>query len=122
MRFMILAAVAALALTSTVTAKTCKDPKTGKFGACAAAAQAKVTLRPASASPATSAMARCKDAKGHFIACSATATRPAMAAAAPGRMMASKPAGSPRMGPEKCKTGVPCGNSCISKGKICHKS
>jgi hypothetical protein len=21
----------------------------------------------------------------------------------------------------KCKTGVPCGNSCIPKGKVCHK-
>jgi hypothetical protein len=50
-------------------AKSCKDPKTGKFIAC-----------PAASSPA------------------ATGTKP------------------------HCTTGVPCGNSCIAKGKVCHKT
>jgi hypothetical protein len=49
-------------------AKSCKDPKIGKFITC-----------PAAAAPAT------------------TATKP------------------------RCTTGVPCGNSCIAKGKVCHK-
>ena len=128
MRLMIIAAVAALAFASTADAKSCKDPKTGKFGACPAAAKA----MPAMATPTKSAAARCKDAKGHFIMCGAPAAAPAIAAApAKTSSMAAAPAKKSSMavmksaGPraaDKCKTGVPCGKSCIPKGKVCHKS
>ncbi len=73
--------------------------------------------------PAKTANARCKDAKGHFIACSATGGMSAMSAA-PAKtpsMAAAKPV-TPQTADAKCKTGVPCGPSCIPKGKVCHKS
>jgi hypothetical protein len=48
----------------------------------------------------------CKDPKtGKFIKCP-------VATAAPAATAAKKPV---------CKTGVACGNSCIAKGKVCHK-
>ncbi|MGH7024450.1 MAG: hypothetical protein ACREEB_12805 [Caulobacteraceae bacterium] len=71
----------------------------------------------------------CKDAKGHFIKCPAAAAAP----------MAAKPMAAAKPAPRKrnagggtmftaksgkaavCKTGVPCGKSCIPKGKVCHK-
>jgi hypothetical protein len=109
MRFMIIAAVAALAFASTADAKSCKDPKTGKFGACPAAAK---TM------PMKTANARCKDAKGHFIACPSTGGMSAMGASS----MAAMKSATPRTEVAKCKTGVPCGKSCIPKGKVCHKS
>lgn len=119
MRLMIVAAVAALAFASTANAKACKDPKTGKFGACPAAAKA---MPPASAKPMKTANARCKDAKGHFIACSAVMGKPAMSAPAKTSSMAAAKPVTPRTTDAKCKTGVPCGKSCIPKGKVCHKS
>jgi hypothetical protein len=53
------------------------------------------------------AATQCKDPKtGKFIACPATgAAAPASAGSHP-----------------HCSTGVPCGNSCIAKGKTCHKT
>ena len=52
----------------------------------------------------------CKDpTTGKFITCPA-ATAPATTAPA---TTATKP---------HCTTGVPCGNSCIAKSKVCHKS
>lgn len=93
MRFMIMAAaVAALAFASTAEAKSCKD------------------------------------AKGHFVKCPATAPMPAIAAAKAPASKPMQPAGGgtiftskkPAAAP-KCKTGVPCGNACIPKGKVCHK-
>jgi hypothetical protein len=69
------------------------------------------------------ANARCKDAKGHFIACSAVASTSAMGAApAKTSSMAAAKTVTPRTADAKCKTGVPCGKSCIPKGKVCHKS
>jgi hypothetical protein len=116
MRFMIMAAaVAALAFASTAEAKSCKDAK-GHFIKCPAAAAAP-------AKPAASAKP-CKDVKGHFIKCGTTAAAPAMAA--PAAKPANKPATAARAsGPKaapKCKTGIPCGDACIPKGKVCHKT
>ncbi len=70
-----------------------------------------LTLAIVVALSASSAYAKsCKDpASGKFITCPA-ATAPATAAPA---TAAAKP---------HCTTGVPCGNSCIAKGKVCHKS
>ena len=108
MRLMIVAAVAALAFAST--------------------AEAKTAAKTAAAKPAATAMAsakttRCKDAKGHFVKCPApAATTAASGKAAMASTMPMKPAAKTRAAPAKCKTGVPCGNSCIPKGKVCHKS
>jgi hypothetical protein len=113
MRLMIIAAVSALAFASAADAKSCKDPKTGKFGACPAAAK---TM------PMKTANARCKDAKGHFIACSAMGGMSMGAAPAKTSSMAAAKPVTPRTTDAKCKTGVPCGKSCIPKGKVCHKS
>jgi hypothetical protein len=101
MRFVILAAAAALAFVSTAQAKT---------------AAATATAKPA-------ATARCKDAKGHFIACPAPAVKAtAKAPVAPaGTVKTAKTTVAKHTGPDKCKTGVPCGNACIPKGKVCHK-
>jgi len=57
----------------------------------------------------------CKDATGKFTKCPAPATAmPAATAKATPMTAAHHPI---------CKVGVsiPCGNSCISKSKICHK-
>jgi hypothetical protein len=67
----------------------------------------------------------CKDAKGHFIKCPAPAAAPANKPAAKSTMSKTK-AGTTFVAGKtpafrKCKTGVPCGNSCIPKGKVCHK-
>jgi hypothetical protein len=58
------AAVLALSLAAfgTADAKACKDPKTGKFMKCAAAAPAKPV--------------KCKDAKGKFAKCTAPGAKP----------------------------------------------
>jgi hypothetical protein len=80
---LIVACAFALAAAGAADAKSCKDPKTGKFVTCPAAA----------AAPGTAASA---------------AATPAAATAASG--------GAPH-----CKTGKPCGNSCIAKDKVCHK-
>lgn len=116
MRFMIMAAaVAALAFASTAEAKSCKDAK-GHFIKCPAPAAAPATAKP------------CKDAKGHFVKCPAPAGSAAATANVPPHK-AMQPAGggtiftakqkTPAF--RKCKTGVPCGDSCIPKGKVCHK-
>jgi hypothetical protein len=117
MRFIVLsAAIAALAFASAADAKSCKDAK-GHFIKCPAPAAAP-------AAPAAKG-APARDAKGHFI--KSTAATPAPAATKPS--LFSKPAAAPvakttvaRTGPVKCKTGVPCGKSCIPKGKVCHKN
>ncbi len=68
----------------------------------------------------------CKDAKGHYTKCPAAAAAPAKPAA----MASAKPTMSKTKAgttfkssgaPDKCKTGIPCGKSCIPKGKVCHK-
>ena len=48
-------------------------------------------------SSASLAKEQCRDAKGKFMKCPAAAA------------------------PKQCKTGKPCGNSCIAKDKVCHK-
>lgn len=103
MRLMIVAAIAALAFASTAEAKT--------------AAKA-ATAKPAATATASAKTTRCKDAKGHFVKCPATTA----ASGAMASTMPMKPAAKTRAAPAKCKTGVPCGNSCIPKGKVCHKS
>jgi hypothetical protein len=56
-----------------------------------------------------SAATKCTDPKTHkFIKC------PPPAAA-----QSSAPTGGHKA--PHCTTGVPCGNSCIAKGKVCHK-
>jgi hypothetical protein len=56
-----------------------------------------------------SAATKCTDPKTHkFIKCPPPATSSA------------PPASSSSHAPH-CTTGVPCGNSCIAKGKVCHK-
>lgn len=121
MRFMILAAaVAALAFASTAEAKSCKDAQ-GHYTKCPAPAAA-----PAK-SATTAKGAPCKDAQGHFIKCPAAGAAPAakstMAKTKGGTTFtAPAPAFRSTAAPAKCKTGVPCGKSCIPKGKVCHKS
>jgi hypothetical protein len=123
MRFMIMAAaVAALAFASTAEAKSCKDAQ-GHFVTCPAPAAAP-------AKPASTAKP-CKDAKGHFVKCpapagsaAATANRPPskkMQPAGGGTIFTAKKPAGPKAAP-KCKTGVLCGDACIPKGKVCHKS
>ena len=41
---------------------------------------------------------QCRDDKGKFVKCPPGATAP-----------------------HHCTSGVPCGNTCIAKGKVCHK-
>jgi hypothetical protein len=51
--------------------------------------------------------AQCKDPKtGKFIKCPPPAAAPATTPAAGG--------------PPHCTKGVPCGKTCIAKGKVCH--
>ncbi len=50
----------------------------------------------------------CRDAKGRAAKCP-----PAAAATTPAVAGAKKPV---------CKTGKACGNSCIAKDKVCHKT
>jgi hypothetical protein len=57
---------------------------------------------------AADAASKCKDAKGKFIKCP-----PAVAA-----VVSSAPTAGH---PPHCVKGVPCGNACIAKGKVCHK-
>jgi hypothetical protein len=91
------------------------------------------------------AKAPCKDASGKFVTCPATtpaAAKPAAKAApakpaATTKTAAAKPAaatgtaapassksamapGTAKTGAQ-CKTGKPCGNSCIAQDKVCHK-
>ena len=114
----IAAAIAALALASSAEATQCKDAK-GHYIKCPAPA----------AAPQAGKAAPCKDSRGHFVKCptQAGATKaPAlnrMQPAGAGKSFTSSPQPAFRNGaPPKCKTGVPCGNSCIPKGKVCHKS
>jgi hypothetical protein len=61
---------------------------------------------------------RCKDPKGKFIKCPAPAAAPAAPtpAAEPARHEMVSTGGHP-----VCKKGKPCGHSCISMDKVCHK-
>lgn len=54
---------------------------------------------------------QCRDASGKFVKCPPPAA--ATTTANPATNTAAKP---------HCTKGVPCGNTCISKGKACHKS
>ncbi|HXQ12863.1 MAG TPA: hypothetical protein VN805_17865 [Caulobacteraceae bacterium] len=57
-----------------------------------------------------SAATKCTDPKTHkFIKC----PPPAASSAAPASSSSHAP---------HCTTGVPCGHSCIAKGKVCHKT
>jgi hypothetical protein len=76
-------------------AKSCKDPTTGHFVKCSTAAAAP-------AAPAAPASKK-----------TPAASTPMASAAAPS---ASTSGGAPH-----CKTGKPCGNSCIAQNKVCHK-
>jgi hypothetical protein len=96
-KLLILAAVAAFAFTSAADAASqCKDPKTGKFIKCpaAAAAPAKPASKPASTTTATSA----------------STTSGAKSAATTGAT------------PKHCTKGKPCGNTCIKSTDVCHKT
>ena len=56
---------------------------------------------------------QCRDASGKFIACPPAApTGTAVNASAKTGPAATAP---------HCKTGKPCGNSCIAQNKTCHK-
>lgn len=63
----------------------------------------------------------CKDAKGKFTKCPPAAAKmsPAkpMAAMSPSEMAAMNTGSKAPV----CKVGKPCGKSCISKDKVCHK-
>jgi hypothetical protein len=70
----------------------------------------------------------CKDPKtGHFVKCSTEAAAPATPAskttpaAATPMASAAAPSASTSGGAPHCKTGKPCGNSCIAQNKVCHK-
>ena len=108
----ILFAVAALSLTFAPAAfgkpAQCRDVK-GHFTACPAAAPA---------SPAPAKGDACRDNNGHFAKCSAVASNAPTTSGGSmgGRSMPSMSGGHP-----VCKIGKPCGNSCISKEKVCHK-
>jgi hypothetical protein len=67
---------------------------------------------------ADAATKQCRDASGKFIACppaAATGTA-ANTSAKTGTSTATSTGGAPH-----CKTGKPCGNSCIAQNKECHK-
>jgi len=61
----------------------------------------------------------CKDATtGKFTKCPPAAAAPAAtASSAKGTAATAATAGKKPV----CTKGVPCGNSCIAKGKVCHK-
>ncbi|HEY2051811.1 MAG TPA: hypothetical protein VGH03_20935 [Caulobacteraceae bacterium] len=71
----------------------------------------------------------CKDPKtGQFVKCPASAAAPAAAPEAAPSATAASSAGKPTAattstsgGAPHCKTGKPCGNSCIAQNKVCHK-
>jgi hypothetical protein len=65
------------------------------------------------ASP-TMAKTQCKDAKGKFTSCSSSSSTKTDKSGY--NMKSTKGAAAPH-----CSTGKPCGNSCISKDKVCHK-
>jgi hypothetical protein len=60
---------------------------------------------------------QCRDDKGKFIKCPPAAAAPAGPAPAAASAPMKSNAGAP-----VCKTGKPCGNSCIAKNKVCHKT
>ena len=63
------------------------------------------------AAGSASAATKCTDPKTHkFIKCP------------PPPPVSSAPALSTGKHPPHCTTGVPCGNACIAKGKVCHKT
>jgi hypothetical protein len=64
----------------------------------------------------------CKDPQtGRFVKCS-TSSLATKANPAPAGMMTPAPGvRSTIVDAPKCKTGKPCGNSCIAKDKVCHK-
>ena len=63
----------------------------------------------------------CKDAKGKFTKCPPAAAR--MSRAKPMAAMSSSQMASINTGSRApvCRVGKPCGKSCISKDKVCHK-
>jgi len=99
---LILAAIAAVAFSSIAEAKACKDAK-GHFTKCPAAA----TAMPAPSKPMTPA------GGGTLFNRGKTKTAPV---SAPAAMTSASASGAPH-----CKTGKPCGKSCISQNKVCHK-
>ena len=95
-----LALLAALSLAlaaGSAEAKQCRDAA-GKFITCPAASAAH------------------KAAKGASDVASATGDAASKAGKSVGSAMSSATGGHPQ-----CKTGKPCGNSCIAKDKVCHK-
>jgi hypothetical protein len=69
-----------------------------------------------SAFSADAAAKQCRDASGKFVACPATAPTGTAANTA-----VHAGAAAPATGAPHCKTGKPCGNSCIAQNKTCHK-
>jgi Amt family ammonium transporter len=98
-RFIVVATIA-LAICSAISgdavAKACKDPATGKFIKCPAAAAAPAATAPAATAPAASS------------------------AGAPAAASVKTPAAKPG-GAMHCAKGKPCGNACIAMNKVCHK-
>jgi len=138
-RIITLFAAAALALgMASAAAAACKDPATGKFVACPAAA----TTPTAAAGYSLDAKGKCRDAKGKMAKkamCAgstaaattpmsahagsmAASTTPMSAHATGGAMssMSKMSATSSESGPA-CKKGKRCGNACISVNDVCHK-
>ena len=61
----------------------------------------------------------CKDPNtGKFVKCPTAAAAPGTAASAAATPAAATAASG---GAPHCKTGKPCGASCIAKDKVCHK-
>jgi hypothetical protein len=64
----------------------------------------------------------CKDAKGKFTKCPPAAAKMASPAKPMAAMTSSQMAAmTPGSKAPVCKVGKPCGKSCISKDKVCHK-
>ena len=121
---LIAAAALALSVAGTADAAACKDPATGKFIKCAAAAT------PAPTGGYTlDAKGKCHDAKGKMAkksmcAGSATATTstptPTGGTAITSATTTTMAASSSTSGPQ-CKKGKRCGNACIPVKDVCHK-
>ena len=65
--------------------------------------------------------APCRDAKGHFAKCPPASTAPTTASTGTSTTGAGMSHMGATSGSPVCKIGKPCGHSCISKDKVCHK-
>ena len=124
---LIAASALVLGIAGTADAAACKDPATGKFIKCAAAAA------PAAGGAYTlDAKGRCRDSKGKMAKtsmCAGSATATTSTATPTGgmattsavtRTTASTASTASTAGPQ-CKKGKRCGNACIPAKDVCHK-